>query len=187
MKRAGIAAAARPAQPVLILAEPPPAYQVRPPLVVDCSVLSALLFEEPARDEALRHRANSRKSLHAPTSLDHEIASVATKKQHQAWPPESIQMALAYYASLEIGLHRPDIAAQVALAVRYDLSAYDAAYLWLAAHLKSPLATFDARLGRAAQQHLGALESTPATAAASAASTSKERRQSLQRDHREEA
>ena len=28
-----------------------------------------------------------------------------------------------------------------------DLSAYDAAYLWLAAELKAPLATFDRKLG----------------------------------------
>ena len=38
------------------------------------------------------------------------------------------------------------------------LSAYDAAYLWLAAELKAPLATFDAKLGKAAQRHLGQLE-----------------------------
>lgn len=155
MKRAGSAAPGRRAKPVLILAEPPPAYLIRPPLVVDCSVLSAFLFEEPMRDEALRHLLG--KYLHAPTLLDHEIANVAAKKQRQAWPAESIEMALADYASLEIGLHRVDIAAQVALAARYVLSAYDAAYLWLAAQLKAPLATFDAKLGRAALQHVGSL------------------------------
>ncbi len=156
MKRADSARTGPRAKPVLILAEPPPAYLIRPPLVVDCSVLSAFLFAEPMRDEALRHLLG--KSLHAPTLLDHEIANVAAKKQHQAWPAESIEMALADYASLEIGLHRADIAAQVALANRYVLSAYDAAYLWLAAELKAPLATFDAKLGRAALQHLGSLK-----------------------------
>jgi predicted nucleic acid-binding protein len=156
LKRVGSAAAGRRAEPALILAEPPPAYLMRPPLVVDCSVLSALLFEEPMRDEALRHLLG--KSLHAPTLLDHEIANVAAKKQRQAWPADSIEMALAGYASLEICLHRVDIAAQMALATRYVLSAYDAAYLWLAAELKAPLATFDSKLGRAALQHLGSLK-----------------------------
>ena len=55
----------------VLIAEPRPAYLSRPPLVVDCSVLSALLFEEPARDEALR--CLSGKTLHAPSLLDHEI------------------------------------------------------------------------------------------------------------------
>ena len=41
--------------PTLFLAEPPAAYLTRPPLVVvDRSVLCALLFLEPMRDEALR-------------------------------------------------------------------------------------------------------------------------------------
>jgi predicted nucleic acid-binding protein len=155
LKRAGVAEQARQPGPALILAEPPPAYLVRPPLVVDCSVLSAFLFEEPMRDEALRHMLG--KTLHAPTLLDHEFANVATRKLHQAWPAESIEMALADYAAHEIGLHRVDIAAQVALANQYGLSAYDAAYLWLAAELKAPLVTFDAKLGRAALQHLGNL------------------------------
>ena len=42
-----------------------------------------------------------------------------------------------------------------ALAAQYGLSAYDAAYLWLAVDLRAPLLTFDQRLARAAQQQLG--------------------------------
>jgi predicted nucleic acid-binding protein len=36
-------------------------------------------------------------------------------------------------------------------AARYELSASDAAYLWLAAELQAPLATFDQKLAAAAQ------------------------------------
>ena len=43
------------------------------------------------------------------------------------------------------------------LPLRYNLSGYDAAYLWLAAKLKAPLATFDQKLGEAAKTHLGML------------------------------
>ena len=140
----------------LYIAEPPAAYQSRPAIVVDCSVLAAVLFEEPSRDEAV-HRLSGR-SLHAPTLIDHEIASVALKKHQQGWPAESIALALGDFAEQAIELHRCDVAAQCELAHRYALSAYDAAYLWLAAEMKAPLATFDRKLGEAAQRHLGALQ-----------------------------
>ena len=108
-----------------VLAEPPPVYLARPPLVVDCSVLSAFLFAEPTRDEALRHLLG--RSLHAPTLLDHEIANVAVKKKRQGWPGASIDMALAHYAEHDIELHRVDTAGQVALAFwhgfRFDMAA----------------------------------------------------------------
>ena len=58
---------------------------------------------------------------------------------------------------LSLVLHRVDIDGQCALAQQYTLSAYDAAYLWLAAELRLPLVTFDRRLGEAAAAHLGQL------------------------------
>ena len=137
------------------VAEPPAAFAVRPPLVVDCSALSAVLFDEPARDEALARLIG--RSLHAPNLLDYEIASVALKKRRHGWQADALAQALADYAAQDIALHPVDLAAQCELAVRYELSAYDAAYLWLAAELKAPLATFDRRLAEAAQAHLSTL------------------------------
>jgi predicted nucleic acid-binding protein len=43
------------------------------------------------------------------------------------------------------------------LAAQYHLSAYEAAYLQLAAELKCPLLTFDKRLGDAAKIHRATL------------------------------
>ena len=60
---------------------------------------------------------------------------------------------LAQTVAMEIDLRRLDAEAVAALAQRYNLSAYDAAYLWLAAELKAPLATFDTTLGEAAKAH----------------------------------
>ena len=68
-----------------------------------------------------------------------------------------IDEALGHYAGLAIDVHAIDLAEALAIARRYTISAYDAAYLWLAGFLKTPLATFDARPGKAAQRYLGSL------------------------------
>lgn len=134
------------------MAEPPPAYLGRPPIVVDCSVLVAVLFQEPTRDEAVRAIAG--RTLHAPSLLDCEIANVAVKKSRGGEPAAIIGDALAKYAEHTIELHRGEVQAQYSLAMRYGISAYDAAYLWLAGALQAPLATFDAKLARAARAYL---------------------------------
>ena len=139
----------------LYVAEPSPGYLLRPPLVIDCSVLCGILFDEPWRTEAVEHVAG--KALHAPYLLDHEVLSVTLKKHRQQWSPDSIRKAMEDYAQYAVELHESDLAGQLDLALRYQLSAYDAAYLWLAAELKAPLATFDKALATAAQAHLRSL------------------------------
>lgn len=141
-------------QPVFV-AEPPASYRLRPPLVIDCSLLAAVLFDEPERDEALERMAGC--ELFAPRLLDFEIASVALKKSRQGLT-DVAACGLADYGTLALQQRPIDLQTQVALALRYDLSTYDAAYLWLAAQLKAPLATLDRRLGEAALRHLQSLE-----------------------------
>jgi predicted nucleic acid-binding protein len=98
------------------------------------------------------------RELHAPALLDFEFASVALKKCRQGVPAAVIESAVAGYRGQPLVLHRVDIAEQCALAQQYGLSAYDAAYLWLAAELKTSLVTFDRRLGEAAAKHLAGLQ-----------------------------
>jgi predicted nucleic acid-binding protein len=139
----------------LYVAEPPQRYMQRPPLVVDCSVLIAVLFKEDTRAEALGLLGG--KSLMAPSLLDSEIASVALKKAQGGAPPTAIAAALHDYYDQEIELHPTDARGQYELAQRYGLSAYDAAYLWLASTSRTPLLTFDKKLAKAAREHLAGL------------------------------
>lgn len=137
------------------IAEPPAHYRVRPPLVVDCSVVAAFLFDEPQRDTA--REIMSASSLFAPFLLDAEIVSVALRKS-RAGLSDAATLGLAGYEAMPIEHRVVDVTAQMEVATRYELSAYDAAYLALAAELRAPLATFDARLAKAAARHLGSLD-----------------------------
>ncbi|HQA33312.1 MAG TPA: type II toxin-antitoxin system VapC family toxin [Casimicrobium huifangae] len=138
----------------LYVAEPPAKYLVRLPVVVDCSVIAGLIFQEHWQAEAQARIAD--RSLHAPHLLDAEIAQVALKK-HRSGATELAAMGLVEYSDMIIITHPVKAVESFDLATRYNLSAYDAAYLWLAAKLKAPLATFDAKLGEAARLHLSSL------------------------------
>lgn len=138
--------------PALIVAEVRGRYAARPPLVVDCSVIAAVLFDEPKRDEAARVLAG--KELFAPELIADEFVSVAVKKSRHGLA-EIARQALMDFAELELTRFRPDVSSQWRLALEHEISAYDAAYLWLAAEIGAPLATFDERLGTAARDLLG--------------------------------
>ena len=138
----------------LYIAEPPAAYLARPPLVVDCSLISGLVFNEHWQVLASERIVN--RALHAPFLLQAEMASVAVKKSRQA-QQQIAQEGMVLFQSMDISLHPLRALEVVALALRYQLFGYDAAYLWLAAELNAPLATFDEKLAAAAQTHLASL------------------------------
>jgi len=135
----------------LIVAEPAGRYAHKQPLVVDCSALAAILFDEPGRDAAAQAMAG--KALFAPDLLDHEIVSVALKKSATGYT-ETARQALDDLAALQLTRRRVDAAAQFELAERTGLTAYDAAYLQLALELRVPLTTFDRKLGKVASSIL---------------------------------
>ena len=139
---------------VLHVAEPPAQYLARPPVVVDCSVVAGFIFREPSMTQS-QAKMDGR-DLKSPYLLPIEIASVALKK-HKAGFVDVSTLGMAAFLSLSVELSLVKPAEVLALAIRYKLSACDAAYLWLAAELKAPLATFDEQLGRAAQAHLASL------------------------------
>lgn len=140
----------------LFVAETAGQWLARPPLVPDCSVIVSSLFEEAEAARASSLLAGH--ALHAPALLPFEFANVARSKSRAGAPPVKVQAALRTFDELRIELHPIAASALHSLALQAELSAYDAAYLWLAAELKAPLLTFDQRLADAAQRHLGRLE-----------------------------
>ena len=138
----------------LHVAEPPAQYLLRPPIVVDCSALAGILFQEEWKALAEQHIAH--RNLHAPFLLQAEFANVAVKKAKKG-AVQAANEGLEQFSQTDIEFHRINVEQTVALALQYQLSAYDAAYLWLAADLKCPLATFDDKLAAAARAHLAGL------------------------------
>jgi predicted nucleic acid-binding protein len=124
---------------------------VRPPRLklVDASALAAILFAEPGADEVAARLDDA--VLAAPHLLPFELASVCRKKA--ALHPEQ---APAFYRildrlrALDLRLLTVDTAAVAELATQAGISAYDAAYLWLARFLEVELVTLDAKLAAAA-------------------------------------
>lgn len=148
-------AAARP----LFVAEPPSGHLLRPPAVIDCSLVCAVLFGEPERDAASQLMCY--RQLLAPRLLDQEVLNVAVTKSRRGLAANDATAAVAAYAELPVELFDPDLAEQLELALRYGLTGYDAAYLWLAAACRAPLLTFDRKLAAVAQRHLQSLGPAP--------------------------
>ena len=120
-----------------------------PARVVDASALAALIHAEPEAVDVAESLADA--TLIAPTLLPHELDSVCAKKI-RANPRDRRRLleARALADELGIALLEVDHGGVIELALETGLTAYDAAYLWLAAAHGVDLVTLDARLARAA-------------------------------------
>ena len=139
--------------PVLYVAEPSRTWVDRPPVVVDCSVLSAVLWAEPAAAAVQAGLIN--RTLFAPSLLRYELADVARNKARSGVPDEVARAGLDAFAEQKVVLRDIRTDRLFDIAQRLSLTAYDAAYLCLAEELQAPLITLDRRLAEAAQRHLG--------------------------------
>jgi predicted nucleic acid-binding protein len=114
-------------------------------IVVDASVLGALLFGEPRAEEAWALLQDA--ELYAPTLLDYEMTSIARKKVGK-YPERRREILEALRLGLSLDLHRLEVdhEAVLELSLKTGLTTYDACYLYLAHTLRVPLITFDERL-----------------------------------------
>ncbi len=113
--------------------------------VADASILAALIFQEPRRNEAESLLRGA--DLYAPTLLPYELASIARKKSSKS-PGKRPQIleALRNALAMDMSLVNTDAVELTALALDKNLTVYDAAYLWLARSLGAELLTFDRNL-----------------------------------------
>ena len=120
--------------------------------VVDASALAAVTFREPA-GPAIRDRLASMQ-LAAPHLLAYELTNTALMKLRRH-PDQAvvIRTGLAGVLGDDFAIYWSDVdyRAVVDLALQTGLTAYDAAYLWLADHLDAHLVTLDTELERAYQ------------------------------------
>ena len=115
------------------------------PVVVDASALGAMAFGEPEGPALAAHLKGE--TLIAPTLLDYELVNVAIKKvrRGKASPGEAV---LLLAAALRVPIKRRPVRGDevFALAEQTGLTAYDAAYLWLARTADVELVTLDRQL-----------------------------------------
>jgi predicted nucleic acid-binding protein len=114
--------------------------------VADTSVLAALVFQEARSEEAGLLLADA--DLYEPPLLAYELASVCRKKVLR-YPRIERQLLEALSLGLALNIHWVDIDQPrvVQLAVRHNLTTYDASFLWVSIALGLTLHTFDERLG----------------------------------------
>jgi predicted nucleic acid-binding protein len=120
-----------------------------PDKVIDASVAAAIAFAEPRAEEARQLVEGA--TLHAPSLLPYELCNAARKKCSRApalagFIASGLRTALATNVAF-VTVPAPEL---LDLAQETGLSAYDAAYLWVARDLGCELLTFDERLARAA-------------------------------------
>ncbi|HEX2218223.1 MAG TPA: type II toxin-antitoxin system VapC family toxin, partial [Gemmatimonadales bacterium] len=120
-------------------------------LVVDTSVLIAVLTAEPSRDQLIARTQGA--ELIAPGSVHWEVGNTlsALLKRRRLKLPD-VQAALTAYAQIPIRLVEVELAAALELADRLGLYGYDAYLMACARRQRAPLLTLDPRLARTAQE-----------------------------------
>lgn len=114
-------------------------------VVVDASALGAIAFGEPEAPALGRYLEDE--TLIAPTLLDYELTNLAITKVRRGVVSPS-EATLLLVSALRLPIKRVAVPGEevLVLAMQTGLSAYDAAYLWLARTTDSELVTLDCQL-----------------------------------------
>lgn len=116
-------------------------------IVVDASALLEVLLHTPSGPLVSRRLLAENETLHAPHLLDVEIAQVLRRYSLSGdLNPDRGLQALEDLADFPITRYPHDLFLPRMWELRYNVTAYDAAYLALAEALSAPLLTRDAAL-----------------------------------------
>ena len=116
-------------------------------IVADASAILEVLLNTSTAPAILFHLAGPGESIHVPHLIDVEIAQVLRRyaRTNSISPPRAEQ-ALQDYADMPLNRYPHDLLLPRIWALRYNLTAYDAAYVALAEALSAPLLTCDRAL-----------------------------------------
>ena len=118
-------------------------------VVVDASALGAMTFGEPEGPALAQYVEGE--TLLAPTLVDYELANLAMVKVRRGTVARA-EAALLLATALQLPIQRVPVPCDEVffLSTATGLSAYDAAYLWLARTTDSELVTLDRQLAEVA-------------------------------------
>ena len=118
-------------------------------IVVDSSAAVEWLLGLPLAG-AVADRIVSADSLHAPALLDIEVAHVLQRYAAAGeMSDQAAERALEALADLDMVRHTHELLLPLVWTLRHNLTAYDAAFVALAAALEAPLVTLDTRIAQA--------------------------------------
>lgn len=119
-------------------------------LIIDASVVVAVLVNQQPSAPELRERLSKSDSLHAPHLLDAEVVQVLRRYVFKGDLNEQQgYSAVKRFSDLELTRYPYSLFLTRVWQLKANVSAYDAAYLALAEMLAAPLLTLDGRLARA--------------------------------------
>lgn len=127
-------------------------------MIVDASVILAAFFPDEEQTEAqalIRDHVIGHRQLVAPNLLLYEVTNAVV--QARRWgriSDEQVEDILSSFEGLGIALRPVTWQQMLSVALRFDRSAYDAAYLALAEATDQPLFTGDSRMYNAVREHL---------------------------------
>jgi predicted nucleic acid-binding protein len=127
-------------------------------VIVDASVVLSAFFPDEAQDQAqalIRDHVIGQEQLAAPILLLYEVTNAVLQARRRGRiSDEQANGILGSFEGLGIALKPVSWQQMLPLAVRFDRSAYHAAYLALAEVSEQPLITGDSRMYNAVREHL---------------------------------